>query len=118
MHRARAELNAQSDSNEHPTIWGTNPSPAFWEPPCLDAACALHILILSFGLYGDLPSHNNPYVFFGHTGDNRHRPFIHPIAVGEHPGFIGVKTAGVCAVITPGTKHSNKLASNSRFITA
>jgi hypothetical protein len=43
------------------------PSRAFWEPPCRDAACALHILILSFGLYGDLPSHNNAYAFSGHT---------------------------------------------------
>jgi hypothetical protein len=41
------------------------PNPGFWEPPCRDAACAPHILILSFGLYGDLPSHNNAYV---HTG--------------------------------------------------
>jgi hypothetical protein len=34
----------------------------------LPGYCALHILILSFGLYGDLPGHNNAYVFFGHTG--------------------------------------------------
>jgi hypothetical protein len=33
----------------------------------LPGYCALHILILSFGLYGDLPGHNNAYVFFGHT---------------------------------------------------
>ena len=44
------------------------PSPAFWQPPCRDPACALHILILSFGLYGHLPSHNNAYVFFDYTG--------------------------------------------------
>ena len=46
------------------------PSPAFWGPPCPDATCAFHILILSFNLYGNLPNHNNAYVFFGHTGLN------------------------------------------------
>jgi hypothetical protein len=45
-------------------MWGTNPSPAFWEPPCRETACALHILILSFGLCGDLLSYNNAFVFF------------------------------------------------------
>jgi len=77
MHRARAELNAQSDSNEHSTDkYGIEtPNPAFWEPPCRDAACALHILILPFAR--DLPSHNNAYVFLT-TRDNDIRAWTVP----------------------------------------
>jgi hypothetical protein len=37
---------------------------------------ALHILILSFSLYRDLPSHNDAYVFFGHTGSPK--PMLSP----------------------------------------
>jgi len=64
MYRARAELNTQSDWNEHPANMGYKPQPGILGAPCRDAACALHILILSFGLYSDLRSHNNAYVFF------------------------------------------------------
>jgi hypothetical protein len=73
MHRARAELNAQSDLNEHPTNMRYKPQARHsGSPYCRDAACAIHILILilPFSLYGNLPSHNNAYAFFGHTGPN------------------------------------------------
>jgi hypothetical protein len=67
MHRARAELNAQSDSNEHPTNMGYKP-----KPDILGATLPGRCLRTSYPntvvwLYGDLPSHNNAYVFFDHS---------------------------------------------------
>ena len=47
-----------------PDYMGYKPKPGILGAT-LPGRCLRHILILSFGLYGDLPSHNNPDVFFG-----------------------------------------------------
>jgi hypothetical protein len=82
------------------------PSPTFWEPPCRDAACAIHILILSFGLYGHLPSHNNAYVFFDYTSAATHRR----VRTARNETLTVASTAPISHRFTPSMRNADLLA--------